>query len=67
MPSTEDAERIAKTESLFREVNERIADSAERFDAKDAGPSSGSGIRSSSRSCARSTPAPADRFSRPGD
>jgi hypothetical protein len=31
-----EAERIARTESLFREVNERIAESAERFDADDA-------------------------------
>jgi hypothetical protein len=28
-----EAEKIARTESLFREVNERIAESAERFDA----------------------------------
>ena len=28
-----EAERIARTESLFREVNERIAESAERFEA----------------------------------
>ncbi len=27
-----EGERIARTESLFREVNERIAESAERFD-----------------------------------
>ena len=32
MNSTE-GERIARTESLFREVNERIAESAERFAA----------------------------------
>jgi hypothetical protein len=31
-----DEERIAKTESLFRDVNERIAESAERFDADEA-------------------------------
>jgi hypothetical protein len=30
------AERIATTESLFRDVNERIAESAQRFDAADA-------------------------------
>ena len=30
-----EAERIARTESLFREVNERIAESAERFEAKE--------------------------------
>lgn len=30
---TDDEERIARTESLFRDVNERIAESAERFDA----------------------------------
>ena len=29
-------ERIARTEALFREVNERIAESAERLDADDA-------------------------------
>jgi hypothetical protein len=29
-------ERIAKTESLFRNVNERIAEASERFDAGDA-------------------------------
>ena len=28
--------RIAKTESLFRDVNERIAETSERFDADDA-------------------------------
>ena len=28
--------RIAKTESLFRDVNERIAETSERFDAKAA-------------------------------
>lgn len=33
--STE-AERIARTESLFREVNERIAEGAERFEADEA-------------------------------
>lgn len=32
MDETE-ADRIARTESLFREVNERIAESAERFEA----------------------------------
>ena len=34
-PLTE-LERIARTESLFREVNERIAESADRLDAEDA-------------------------------
>jgi hypothetical protein len=29
-------ERIAKTESLFRDVNERIAEASERFDSDDA-------------------------------
>jgi hypothetical protein len=29
-------ERIARNESLFREVNERIAESTERLDARDA-------------------------------
>jgi hypothetical protein len=29
-------ERIAKTESLFRDVNERIAEVSDRFDAPDA-------------------------------
>lgn len=29
-------ERIARTEALFRDVNERIAESAERFDAEHA-------------------------------
>jgi hypothetical protein len=33
MDSSE-GEKIARTESLFREVNERIAESAERFDAE---------------------------------
>lgn len=28
-----EAEQIARTEALFREVNERIAETAERFDA----------------------------------
>ena len=28
-----EAEKIARTEALFREVNERIAETAERFDA----------------------------------
>jgi hypothetical protein len=28
--------RIAQTEALFRDVNERIAESAERFDAREA-------------------------------
>lgn len=28
-----EAEKIARTEALFREVNERIAESAERFEA----------------------------------
>jgi hypothetical protein len=28
--------RIAHTEALFRDVNERIAESADRFDARDA-------------------------------
>jgi hypothetical protein len=30
---TDQEQRIARTESLFRDVNERIAESAERFDA----------------------------------
>jgi hypothetical protein len=34
MPPRE--ERIAKTESLFRDVNERIAEASERFDSDDA-------------------------------
>jgi hypothetical protein len=29
-------DRIAKTESLFRDVNERIAETSERFDAEEA-------------------------------
>lgn len=29
-------ERIARTESLFRDVNERIAESAQRFDSESA-------------------------------
>lgn len=29
-----EAEKIARTEALFREVNERIAETAERFDAQ---------------------------------
>ena len=29
-------ERIAHTEALFRDVNEKIAESAQRFDARDA-------------------------------
>jgi hypothetical protein len=33
--STREA-RIAKTESLFRDVNERIAETSERFDATEA-------------------------------
>jgi hypothetical protein len=35
MDSTE-AEKIARNEALFREVNERIAETAERFDAEEA-------------------------------
>ena len=31
-----DWERVARTESLFREVNERIAETAERFEAGEA-------------------------------
>lgn len=30
---TDEAEQIARTESLFREVNERIAEATQRFDA----------------------------------
>lgn len=33
--NTQEAEKIARTESLFREVNERIAETAERFDARE--------------------------------
>jgi hypothetical protein len=33
---TPQEERIARTESLFRDVNERIAESAERFDSERA-------------------------------
>jgi hypothetical protein len=36
MVERSELERIAHTESVFREVNERIAESAERFDADDA-------------------------------
>lgn len=32
--NNEEAERLARTEALFREVNERIAETAERFDAE---------------------------------
>jgi hypothetical protein len=31
-----EAGRIARTESLFRDVNERIAETAQRFDSEDA-------------------------------
>ena len=31
--NSSEGEKIARTESLFREVNERIAETAERFDA----------------------------------
>jgi hypothetical protein len=31
-----DADQIARTESLFRHVNERIAEAAERFESPDA-------------------------------
>jgi hypothetical protein len=34
--NSSEGEKIARTESLFREVNERIAESAERFDADEA-------------------------------
>lgn len=34
--TTEEEARIANTESVFRHVNERIAETAERFDAGDA-------------------------------
>lgn len=30
-----EAEKLARTEALFREVNERIAETAERFDAEE--------------------------------
>jgi hypothetical protein len=33
---SENEERIAKTESVFREVNERIAETADRFHSKGA-------------------------------
>jgi hypothetical protein len=33
LPTSEEAEKIAKTESLFREVNERIAENAEPFES----------------------------------
>ena len=33
--NSSEGEKIARTESLFREVNERIAESAERFDAEE--------------------------------
>jgi hypothetical protein len=36
MEQVEDAQTIARTEALFREVNERIAESAERFEASEA-------------------------------
>jgi len=36
MTNENEHERIARTEALFREVNERIAESAERFDADEA-------------------------------
>jgi hypothetical protein len=32
----QDRDRIAKTEALFRDVNERIAEASERFDADSA-------------------------------
>jgi len=32
----ENEERIARTEALFRDVNERIAETAQRFDSEDA-------------------------------
>jgi hypothetical protein len=32
VPTSEEGEKIAKTESLFREVNERIAETADQFD-----------------------------------
>ena len=33
--TTTEAERLARTEALFREVNERIAETAERFEAEE--------------------------------
>ena len=33
---TDDKVRMARTEALFRDVNERIAESAERFDSDEA-------------------------------
>lgn len=36
MEKQSEAERVARTESLFREVNERIAEAARRFGANDA-------------------------------
>ena len=35
-PVTTEISRIARTESLFRDVNERIAETAERFRSEDA-------------------------------
>lgn len=32
----DEAARIAKTEALFRDVNERVAEAAQRFDSDDA-------------------------------
>jgi hypothetical protein len=32
VPTSEEAEKIARTESLFREVNERIAETADQFE-----------------------------------
>jgi hypothetical protein len=36
MPDRDEAARIARTEALFREVNERISETAERLEGGDA-------------------------------
>ena len=52
--------RIARTESLFREVNERIAESARRFEAHETE----FVCECSDRSCAHRVPASLDAYER---
>lgn len=58
-----DAAEIARTESLFRHVNERIAEAAERFDAPDAS----FVCECADRDCADRVEAPLDEYERVRD
>jgi hypothetical protein len=56
----EQTERIARTEALFRDVNERIAESAERFDSDHAE----FVCECADQSCAERVPATLDEYER---